>query len=189
MQPPTQERVCRQLVLQTRWRWQTDCLCVLLTSSLSAATASDIWRYLRPHGFSNVTAPHECLCRKKKETARERLCMCVKERGTENVFLFSFFFFFFRKEVKEKIYPHKTRSSIWRVWSVSVDTVSQSTLVIVAVSWSSLVVRVKNRASNNMPALQPADKAVVYWGKQPMRRIPHIPLSKCYTLKDHADVL
>lgn len=57
---------------------------------------------------------------------------------------------------------------------------SQSTLVIVAVSWSSLLVKGKNWTLNNTEALHPADKAVVYWGKQPTRRIPHSPLSKCY---------
>lgn len=99
------------------------------------------------------------MSQKERDSMRETVyvCMCVKERGTENVFIF-----FSGKKLKKKTQNPKFHLKSLKCFEGSVDTVSQSTLVIVAVSRSSLVVRVKNRASNNTPALQPADKAVVY---------------------------
>lgn len=97
------------------------------------------------------------MSQKERDSMRETVyvCMCVKERGTENAF-------FSGKKLKKKTQNPKFHLKSLKCFGGSVDTVSQSTLVIVAVSRSSLVVRVKNRASNNTPALQPADKAVVY---------------------------
>lgn len=86
------------------------------------------------------------------------MCVCVRKREGQRMF----FFFFSGKKLKKKTQNPKFHLKSLKCFGGSVDTVSQSTLVIVAVSRSSLVVRVKNRASNNTPALQPADKAVVY---------------------------
>lgn len=65
-------------VRSAAWRWQTVCLCVSHTSLLSAATASDIWRYLRPQVF-------QCHCTtwvfvSQKERDEETTCgsLCVK---------------------------------------------------------------------------------------------------------------
>lgn len=63
------------------WRWQTVCLCVLPTSCLSTATASDIWRYLRPQLFKCHCTTCVCVTKRKRKTA----CVCVKKKKNPEV--------------------------------------------------------------------------------------------------------